>query len=90
MLGGLNFVDLMNRGGALMWVLLAFSFVALAVTVERILTYASYGYSPDRWLRSLLQTIRTSGSAAALCPPGRENDTMFDSRRYMSSTSSSV
>ena len=66
MLGGLNFVDLMNRGGALMWVLLAFSFVALAVTVERILTYASYGYSPDRWLRSLLQTIRTSGSAAAL------------------------
>ncbi len=66
MLGGLNFVDLMNRCGALMWVLLAFSFVALAVTVERILTYASYGYSPDRWLRSLLQTIRTSGSAAAL------------------------
>lgn len=49
-----------------MWVLLAFSFVALAVTIERILTYASYGYSPDRWLRSLLQTIRTSGSAAAL------------------------
>ena len=53
-------MDFMNRGGALMWVLLAFSFVALAVTIERILTYASYGYSPDRWLRSLLQTIRTS------------------------------
>jgi hypothetical protein len=39
MLGGMNFMDFMNRGGALMWVLLAFSFVALAVTIERILTY---------------------------------------------------
>jgi len=66
MLGGMSFMDFMVRGGALMWVLLAFSFVALAVTIERTLTYIYYGYSPDRWLRSLLQTIRTSGSAAAL------------------------
>ena len=66
MLGGMSFMDFIVRGGALMWVLLAFSFVALAVTIERTLTYTYYGYSPDRWLRSLQQTIRTSGSAAAL------------------------
>ncbi|NDA94247.1 MAG: hypothetical protein EBX90_13395, partial [Betaproteobacteria bacterium] len=66
MLGGMSFMDFMVRGGALMWVLLAFSFVAFAVTIERTLTYIYYGFSPDRWLQSLLQTIRTSGSAAAL------------------------
>jgi len=58
--------ELFARGGSLMWVLLAFSFVALAVAVERILTYASYGYSPDRWFDSLLQKIRTSGPASAI------------------------
>ena len=66
MFGGISFMDFMMRGGPLMWVLLAFSFIALAVTLERTLTYTYYGYSPDRWLRSLLQTIRTSGSATAL------------------------
>ena len=49
-----------------MWVLLAFSLVACAVAVERILTYASYGYSPDRWFESLLTKIRKSGPAAGL------------------------
>jgi len=66
MFGGISFMDFMMRGGPLMWVLLVFSCVALAVTIERILTYTYYGYSSDRWLRSLLQTIRTSGTAAAL------------------------
>ena len=49
-----------------MWVLLAFSLVACAVAVERILTYASYGYSPDRWFESLLAKIRKSGPVAGL------------------------
>ena len=49
-----------------MWVLLAFSLVACAVAVERFLTYASYGYSPDRWFESLLAKIRKSGPTAGL------------------------
>jgi len=58
--------ELFIRGGSLMWVLLAFSLVALTVAVERFLTYTSYGYSPDRWFDSLLQKIRTAGPKAAL------------------------
>ncbi|NBS14365.1 MAG: MotA/TolQ/ExbB proton channel family protein [Verrucomicrobia bacterium] len=58
--------DLFARGGSLMWVLLAFSFVALAVTVERVLTYTYYGFTPDRWFESILQKIRTSGVSSTL------------------------
>ena len=66
MFGGLSFLDFLVRGGPLMWVLLAFSLVGLAVVVERTLTYTYYGFSADRWLSSLLTTIRSSGPAAAL------------------------
>lgn len=62
----MSFVELFTRGGSLMWVLLAFSFVALAVAVERILTYTYYGFSPDRWFASILQKISTSGVSSAL------------------------
>ena len=58
--------ELFTRGGSLMWVLLAFSFVAFAVSVERILTYIYYGFAPDRWFASILQQIRTSGVSSVL------------------------
>lgn len=58
--------ELFTRGGSLMWVLLAFSFLALAVAVERILTYTYYGFTPDRWFDSILNKIRTSGVSSAL------------------------
>ncbi len=65
-MNSMSLSELFHRGGSLMWVLLAFSLVACAVAVERILTYASYGYSPDRWFESLLAKIRKSGPAAGL------------------------
>lgn len=58
--------ELFARGGSLMWVLLGFSFVAFAVSVERILTYTYYGFTPDRWFDSILQKIRTSGASSTL------------------------
>lgn len=58
--------ELFHRGGSLMWVLLAFSLLACAVAIERILTYAAYGFSPDRWFETLLAQVQKSGPAAGL------------------------
>jgi len=60
MFGGLPFLEFIHRGGPLMWVLLAFSCLALGIIVERTLTYLYYGYSADRWFEYLLQSLRTS------------------------------
>jgi len=54
------------RGGELMWVLLAFSVVGIAVILERALVYLSYGFGPDRWLDRVLGELSEGRSAEAL------------------------
>ncbi len=50
--------DYFVRGGVLMWVLLGFSVVALAVIAERATVYFSYGLNPDAWLAAMLAKIQ--------------------------------
>ena len=59
-------VDYMNKGGALMWVLLAFSVVGVAVILDRLAVYASYGLDPDRWLKKILAELEAGRVEAAL------------------------
>ena len=54
------------RGGELMWVLLAFSVVGVAVILERALVYLSYGFGPDRWLDRVLGELSEGRSTEAL------------------------
>ncbi len=51
-------VEFFQKGGPLMWVLLALSVVAVAVILDRIVVYLSYGLWPDRWLRGLEDSLR--------------------------------
>jgi biopolymer transport protein ExbB len=59
-------VDYMNKGGALMWVLLAFSVVGVAVILDRLTVYASYGFNPDRWLKKILADLESGRVESAL------------------------
>ena len=59
-------VDYMNKGGALMWVLLAFSVVGVAVILDRLAVYASYGFNPDRWLKKILADLESGRVESAL------------------------
>lgn len=59
-------VDYMNKGGALMWVLLAFSVVGVAVILDRVAVYASYGFNPDRWLKKILTDLESGRVESAL------------------------
>jgi biopolymer transport protein ExbB len=59
-------VDYMNKGGALMWVLLAFSVVGVAVILDRLAVYASYGLDPDRWLKKILADLESGRVESAL------------------------
>lgn len=59
-------VDYMNKGGALMWVLLAFSVVGVAVILDRVAVYASYGFNPDRWLKKILADLESGRVESAL------------------------
>ena len=59
-------VDYMNKGGALMWVLLAFSIVGVAVILDRLAVYASYGLDPDRWLKKILADLEAGRVDVAL------------------------
>lgn len=59
-------VDYMNKGGALMWVLLAFSVVGVAVILDRVAVYASYGFNPDRWLEKILADLESGRVESAL------------------------
>ena len=59
-------VDYMNKGGALMWVLLVFSVVGVAVILDRLAVYASYGLDPDRWLKKILADLEAGRVDVAL------------------------
>ena len=59
-------VDYMNKGGALMWVLLAFSVVGVAVILDRLAVYASYGLDPDSWLKKILADLESGRVESAL------------------------
>lgn len=59
------------RGGALMWVLLGFSVVGVAVIVERGVVYWGYGLRPDRWLEGVLGTLRRGETEVALREAGQ-------------------
>lgn len=59
-------MDYMTKGGALMWVLLAFSVVGLAVILDRLAVYASYGLDPDRWLKKILADLESGRVDQAL------------------------
>ena len=52
-------MDYMLKGGSLMWVLLGFSVVGLAVILDRVVVYLSYGFDPDRWLKTVLAEVET-------------------------------
>jgi biopolymer transport protein ExbB len=59
-------VEYMNKGGALMWVLLAFSVVGVAVILDRLAVYASYGFNPDRWLKKIIADLESGRVESAL------------------------
>ncbi|GAB4169150.1 MAG: MotA/TolQ/ExbB proton channel family protein [Terrimicrobiaceae bacterium] len=53
-----SMTELFQRGGALMWVLLGFSVVAVAVIMERGLVYLRYGLRCDGWMARLMEELR--------------------------------
>jgi len=62
----------LDKGGPLMWVLLAFSIVGAAVILERAAVYLGYGFSNDRWFASLLSLVEQGKTAEALAEARRE------------------
>lgn len=80
-------VEFFQKGGPLMWVLLALSVVAVAVILDRIVVYLGYGLWPDRWLRSLEDCLRQGRMAEAEAsakknphPVSRVVETYLDNR----------
>jgi biopolymer transport protein ExbB len=61
-----SMMDMFQRGGLLMWVLLGFSIVAVAVIAERALVYLRYGLHADAWFERLLGEVRAGRADAAL------------------------
>jgi biopolymer transport protein ExbB len=59
-------MDYMVKGGSLMWVLLGFSVIGVAVILDRALVYLSYGFNPDRWLTGILKEIESGRADKAL------------------------
>ncbi len=59
-------MDYMVKGGSLMWVLLAFSVVGVAVILDRLAVYLSYGFNPDRWLKGILAEIEAGRADKSL------------------------
>lgn len=59
-------MDYMVKGGSLMWVLLGFSVVGVAVILDRLVVYLSYGFDPDRWLTGILKEIESGRADKAL------------------------
>lgn len=59
-------MDYMVKGGSLMWVLLGFSVVGMAVILDRVVVYLSYGFNPDRWLTGILKEIESGRADKAL------------------------
>jgi biopolymer transport protein ExbB len=61
-----SLMDYMIKGGSLMWVLLGFSVVGVAVILDRLATYLSYGFGPDEWLKRVLAEIEAGRVDQAL------------------------
>jgi biopolymer transport protein ExbB len=59
-------MEFMGRGGPLMWVLLGFSVVGLAVIVERGLVYLGYGFGPDELLARVVGMVEAGQVGEAL------------------------
>ena len=59
-------MDYMVKGGSLMWVLLGFSVVGVAVILDRLVVYLSYGFGPDEWLKRVLAEIESGRVEKAL------------------------
>jgi biopolymer transport protein ExbB len=59
-------MDYMVKGGSLMWVLLGFSVVGVAVILDRVVVYLSYGFDPDGWLKAILAEIEAGRADKAL------------------------
>jgi biopolymer transport protein ExbB len=59
-------MDYMIKGGSLMWVLLGFSVFGLAVILDRLVVYLSYGFGPDEWLKRVLAEIEAGRVDQAL------------------------
>jgi len=59
-------MDYFSRGGELMWVLLAFSVVGVAVILDRAIIYLSYGFRPDHWLSRVLLELEAGRTGEAL------------------------
>ena len=59
-------MDYMVKGGTLMWVLLGFSVLGVAVILDRLVVYLSYGFNPDRWLKGILAEIEAGRADQAL------------------------
>jgi biopolymer transport protein ExbB len=54
----MNLVEFFDRGGPLMWVLLACSVVSIAIIAERVVVYLWYGLRPDAWMDRVLVELR--------------------------------
>jgi biopolymer transport protein ExbB len=54
----MNLLDFFDRGGPVMWVLLAFSVVSVAIIAERSVVYLRYGLRPDAWMEQVLAELR--------------------------------
>jgi len=57
--GGL--IDLFNRGGFAMWILLVLSIIAIAVIIERIITLARARLNPKKFVGKIREQIEASG-----------------------------
>jgi biopolymer transport protein ExbB len=66
-------MELLLKGGPLMWVLLGCSILGVAVIAERSIVYLTYGLASDRWLDRVLARIKTGqlGEAEELAARSR-------------------
>ncbi len=59
-------IDLFNRGGFTMWVLLILSVIAIAFIVERILTFSKTRLNPKKFASDLKTEITEKGAEAGI------------------------
>jgi biopolymer transport protein ExbB len=62
----LNLIDVMNKGGLLMWPILVCSVIAMSVFVERLVYYRRVHFDVTKFLSGLLPLLRKKAYAEAL------------------------
>ncbi len=62
----LNLIDVMNKGGLLMWPILICSIIAMSVFVERLVYYRRVHFDVTKFLSGLLPLLRKKSYAEAL------------------------